>query len=346
MAITGFVAGTIDTSSFCVIDGFSPLDPASIVRDGADAHLLVAAGRSAARCSLWWAATPRCAAPAAGIGSAGTRWGSRVGLIGHYEANDANASQTLLVAACKRLAVEGCTMAVGPVDGSTHRRYRLITERGTEPPFFLEPDNPDAYPAYFAAAGFTVLASYYSLLDSRMGAGDPRLPAIARSLAGRGVRIRMLEIEHFSSELRRIYPLVRTSFAGNFLYSPIEEQELVVQYMPLQPYVQPELALIAEQDGHPVGFVFAVPDLCQAQRGEPIDTAVIKTLAVQPGVAFRGLGALLGSMTLQHMRELGYRRVIHALLHERNGSVRGSSRYQTRIFRKYAVFARGLAVPA
>ena len=57
-----------------------------------------------------------------------------------------------------RLAAERCTIAIGPVDGNTWQRYRLITEPGTEPPFFLEPDNPDAWPGQFTAAGFTPLA--------------------------------------------------------------------------------------------------------------------------------------------------------------------------------------------
>ncbi len=269
-----------------------------------------------------------------------------MGLIGHYEANDAGASRALLLAASNRLAAEGCALAVGPMDGSTHRKYRLVTERGVEPPFFLEPDTPDTYPCYFADAGFTPLARYYSLLDTRMGEGDPRLPAIARSLAARGVRIRMLDIERFAAELGQIYQVVKASFAGNFLYSPIDEQEFADQYMPIKPYIRPELALIAEHEDRTAGFIFAVPDLCQARRGERVDTVVVKTLAVLPDARLRGLGALLGSVTLEHVRQLGYTRVVHALLHERNGSLRSSSRYQTRIIRQYALFARRLEAPS
>ena len=43
-------------------------------------------------------------------------------------------------------------MAVGPMDGSTWRRYRFITERGAEPAFFLETYNPDVWPLNFTGA--------------------------------------------------------------------------------------------------------------------------------------------------------------------------------------------------
>ena len=55
--------------------------------------------------------------------------------------------------------------AVGPLDGSTWRRYRLVTERGVEPPFFMEPDNPDDWPGKRPDADRVIR---YWNIDSRM----------------------------------------------------------------------------------------------------------------------------------------------------------------------------------
>ena len=107
------------------------LDPAELARHMPDAHAMVMAsdGSTVGRCSLWWRETPLLP-------------NERVGILGHYAAQDAEAGRLLLQRACAHLAGVGCTLALGPMDGSTWRHYRLIVDRGGEPPFFLEPDHP------------------------------------------------------------------------------------------------------------------------------------------------------------------------------------------------------------
>ena len=70
--------------------------------------------------------------------------------------------------------------------------------------------------------------------------------------------------------------------------------------------------------------------------------AIIKTLAVIPDRRFAGLGTHLGVVTRRAMHKLGYRRIIHALMHESNKSRSISARYASNIFRRYTLFARPL----
>ena len=65
--------------------------------------------------------------------------GHRLGLIGHYAARDVTAAARLLDLARTVLAEHGCTLAVGPMDGSTWQNYRLIIELGDEPPLSWSP---------------------------------------------------------------------------------------------------------------------------------------------------------------------------------------------------------------
>jgi hypothetical protein len=62
------------------------------------------------------------------------------------------------------------------------------------------------------------------------------------------------------------------AFSGNFLYTPITEQELMAANRSLLPCVRPELVLLAERERDLVGFMFALPDMLQARRGEAVDT--------------------------------------------------------------------------
>ncbi len=310
--------------------GLTPISPAEFTRPGAEAHLrLMREGVVAAHCSLWWTGAPHLPDHAPGI-------------VGHYGAVDATAASGLLDHACAELSARGCTIAIGPMDGCTWRRYRVLTERGTEPPFFMEADNPPDWPDHFRAAGFRDLARYFSALCTDLSYADPRLDRVAPRMEQAGVRIRAIDPARFEEELAAIHRLSLVSFRDNFLYSPISEAEFIAQYRPILPKLRPELALLAERQGRLAGFLFAVPDLFQALRGEPVDTVILKTAAVLPGREFAGLGNLLVARCHAAAAALGYRRAVHALMHESNESRSVSAHYGTP-FRGYTLYSRLLS---
>ncbi len=312
-----------DLERFCAVPGPGGLTPEDVRNHAPDALLALDAGDGlAARASLWWNRVPHYPC-------------ERIGLIGHYAADDAAAAAQVLSAACAELARHSCTLAVGPMDGSTWRRYRLLTERGAEPPFFLEPDNPDDWPLHFEALGFTPLARYCSSLNE-----DVHRPWPQRTSPS-GFVIRSLAPERIDSELHRIWQVATSAFAGNFLYTPIEEAEFRAMYLRLLPVARPELVLIAEHDERAAGFCFAVPDLLQARRDVPVDTFIIKTLAVLPEYRGHGLATLLTVRANEAAARLGIRRGIHALMHEDNPSRKIGHGF-LRDFRRYTLFARPL----
>ena len=321
---------------FCAPPGLPPLNPETISRHNADAHWMLtnsSTGEIEARCSLWWQSTPPYP-------------NRRLGLIGHYGASKAEAAKQLLQLACDQLAIHNCTLAVGPMDGNTWQQYRLITEHGSELPFFLEPNNPDSWPSHFTKSGFTELAQYISTINpdlSQFGLEqDHRLAKVAARVAGRDIKIRALRLDSFDEELHHIYNIVLASFSNNFLYTPLSEVDFKAIYYPLRPYIQPELILIAEREGLPIGFIFALPDLLQGQRDHTINTVIIKTVAVHPEYQIMGLGSLLVARCQEVAHDLGYKRAIHALMHETNDSRKISRRDGTQIIRRYALFAKEL----
>jgi GNAT superfamily N-acetyltransferase len=318
-----------EQEEFCSLPGLSALTPELIARQRPDAQWLLRAadGTAAGRCSLWWSDTPAHA-------------GQRLGYIGHYAARDAQAAAALLRHACEQLAPH-VGLAVAPMDGNTWNRYRLLTERGTEPVFFLEPDNPEDWPAHFTENGFTQLANYFSALDEDLGRPDPRTGPLRSRLVEQGIRLRGLNLERFEDELRALCPLALSSFQQNFLYSPMSPEDFLDQYLPIRPYLRPELVILAEREQQPIGFMLAVPDLLQARRGQTVDTVILKTLAVHPAHMGVGLGTLLLAHCQEEAARLGYRRAIHALMHEANNSRRISG-HTARTIRRYTLFARTL----
>ncbi|NIR31223.1 MAG: N-acetyltransferase [Gammaproteobacteria bacterium] len=301
---------------------------AAPVAPDARLSLLGAGGQTLSRCSLWWRGTPRLQ-------------GSTVGLIGHYAARDAESAACLLEEACTRLAARGHTLAVGPVNGSTWMRYRFVVERGSKPPFFLEPDNPPESPAQFENFGFETLALYRSRVQENLFLESTRLARADARLRGLGVRIRGLDTRRMTQELQCIHALSLECFSDALLFSPITVDAFIARYRLLMPHIDPRLVLLAEHQGRLVGYLFALPDARQSVPGADVDTVILKTVAVAPGRCYAGLGHVLAMHAAARARTLGYTRAIHALMREGGGSANWSAQLG-RPLRRYALFAKTL----
>ena len=303
-----------------------PITSAELTAHAPDATWVAMNGDTiVARASAWWSSAPPLP-------------GESLGAVGHFAAANRDASRMVLDAACDALRSRGATLAVGPMDGNTWRRYRLVVEPGTEPPFFLEPTNPPEWPRWFTDAGWRRHSEYVSSVNDDLARVDPAGAAKAKALADRRVTMRDLRLDDYDAELRRIYSIARVSFAGAYLYTPIDEDEFVEQYASAKPAVVPSLVTIAEHDGIPVGFCFCIPDVNEGAQGRPMRTAILKTFAVLPGYA--GLGGALANRTHAEARRLGFTRVVHALMHVSNDRSRALSKRIAHEIRRYALFER------
>lgn len=278
-------------------------------------------------------------------------------MIGHYAASGDGAC-VFLDYACRQLSDHGCTLAVGPIDGSTWRSHRLITSFGTEPRFFMEPDNPPEWVEHFCGSGFEPLATYFSRLNDDLTRIDPRGKRRAERLTQMGITLRPIRVEAFEEDLRRILAVSQLVFSGNLLYADPNEAEFLETYRPLLGKVPLELILLAEHAGNPVGFVFAVPDFNEHASGEPLQcedqpsrmsrhgykTVIVKTLAALPHRQYAGLGQLLLAEVLRRAHELGFSRAIHALVRDSGRLRRITGRYRRRSARDAR--SRTAATPA
>lgn len=297
--------------------------------DGSDAriHLTDGEARTVAKAALWWQDTP-------------VLDGAGIGTIGDFSADDAEAAAVLLERAAGVLREQGCKIAAGPMNGNTWRRHRLVIESNGRGPFLLEPRNPAEHPGWWEQAGFSVLSRYSSSLIPLDG-GEVISPAVKARLAKSGVAVRKLDASRYEEELRRIYAVSLKSFSHNFLYTPLEEESFLQAYLKVRDHVDADLVRIAERDGVPCGFVFGIPDLEAAGRGEK-PALIVKTLAVDPEARCAGLGSLLVDELHRTGLEKGFTEAIHALQHESNTSLKITGRHHGEAIRRYALFSRSL----
>lgn len=308
-------------------DGLPVFDSGLLDRHRPDAHwAVVESNRVVARCSLWWRSTPAHAQ-------------HRLGFIGHFASSSDDSASEILQLACRELAAADVTLAIGPIDGNTWRDYRLVTWTDGSPRFFMEPNNPDAWPAQFRRHGFTDFAHYFSAQVEDLSVTSPRVERAWHRIRQRGVSIRPVEAASFEEDMRDIHAVASVAFRHHLLYQSMTQAEFLRQYETLRSVIPLDLVLLAKQHGRPVGFGFGVPDLLQADRGEPIDTVVIKTLAVLPEPGLAGLGQVLLEQLQQRAATMGFRRGIQALVSEVEHLQRISQRHGA-AFRRYTLFAK------
>lgn len=323
-----------DGARFAMPPDWPELGQSEWARSRPDAHWLWVDRQAGvrARCSAWWTRV----APLAG---------ERLGYLGHFAADDAMAGAQLLRHALAALRAQGATRALGPIDGSTWARYRFALESDGSPPFFLEPQQPAAWPGSFVAAGFAPWAWYRSALCEDLERPWRESAGQAQRLAARGgCRLRTVDLARWQEELRTLHRLSCAGFARGPLFTPIDESDFMKRYAALRPWIDPGLVWLAERDGIPAGFVFALPDHAQAAGGGPVDRVLIKSLMVLPAPGPAGLSLLLMRRVVQAARERGLRHAVLALMHEQNLSSRmAEMRMQARTFRRYALFTRSLS---
>ncbi|OYV05357.1 MAG: hypothetical protein CFE26_12015 [Verrucomicrobiales bacterium VVV1] len=275
--------------------------------------------------ALWWDSVP-------GPGL------TRAGAIGGFFATSESDTHALLNGACDWLREQGCSQIIGPMNANTWQRHRFVIETDGRPPYLLEPRNPPEWPDWWQSAGFTVLSRYSSsrlALDGEMSVP----PALKQRLLRSGISIRALRPDAFDEELRIIHAISLKSFSSNFLYTPLDEAAFLRSYAKVRERVDPDLVRLAERDGVPLGFVFAIRDWEAIAQGMKPDL-IVKTLAVCPDSHCAGLGSLLIDEVHEIARARGYDHAIHAMQHESNSSLRITQRHQGAVFRRYALFTR------
>ncbi len=301
-----------------------------------DVHLAwVRDGALVGRASLWWTDPP----PVPG------RPDAVAGRIGHAAWASGDVGEELVRAGLDDLSANGCTIALGPLDGSTWFAYRVVTDEAPggvrQPPFWLEPTLPAVVAESLGAVDFEPMEHYLSSLVEALPDEAARLATDLRQLREDGTDVRPFDAERGEEELEALYPLLLRSFADNPFYTPLDRGRFLASYRALLPHVDPDLILVAERDRQPVGVALGLPDLAQAARGEAVDTVIVKTLAVDPDERGAGLGGTLVRAVQEAARGQGLTRAIHALMHAENTSVR-ISRHLGVPIRRYALLARPL----
>lgn len=251
--------------------------------------------------------------------------GLRTAALGEFDCDSAEAGAGLIQEAIKRLKAEGFGAVLGPMDGSTWAKHRLVVESDGRAPFLMEPHNPAHHVDAFNQSGLQIVSRYVSAVRSaHVPESGSRSPP--------GLRLRMFDLARAEEELTRIHAVSLEAFASNTFYQPIALEEFLASYRPVLKAIDPELVLLAEDEaGELRAFLFALPNFAEGPQPRSV---ILKTYASR----VKGGGSMLANAFHERARKRGFVDVIHALMHESNLSAAHSGNTGGKVFRRYALW--------
>jgi GNAT superfamily N-acetyltransferase len=254
---------------------------------------------------------------------------SNVGCFGMFESiDDEQVAAALLQAAADWLRDRGRTQIMGPIDYSTNYACGLLIDGFDTPPRIMMNHNPPYYAALLEACGLSKAKDLYSWwFDDRLDVLDA-WRAKAERLAARGrFQVRSFRLDDFDAEIERCKAVYNAAWERNWGFVKMSDAEFAYMAKHLRQLAAPELLLLAEVEGRPVGFSMTLPDLNEAIRpldgrlfrwGLPIGlvrllrnrrrirTARLLTLGVIEGFRRRGISELLILRTLDYGKHVAH----------------------------------------
>ncbi len=165
--------------------------------------------------------------------------GQRTAAIGAFHCDSAVTGARLLGRAAEALKAEGFEAMIGPMDGDTWHRYRLVAETDNSPPFLLEPVSGAHDQAAFEAAGFTPISHYVSTrapLDAAIGQeGAVRID---------GVTVTPWDGRDADVLIGRLFDMSAAAFSRNAFFKPITKADFFKLYEPVLPAIEPAFVLV------------------------------------------------------------------------------------------------------
>ncbi len=248
-----------------------------------------------------------------------------IGFFGFFECvNDQQVADTLFGTANSWLKKRGVTALLGPASPSVNDEYGLLIDGFDKPPVVLMPYNPPYYVTLIEKAGFIKVKDLYAYLVKEENVFSEKFVRVAELVRQReGLTIRSLNMKDFKNEIQLIKDLYNRAWQYNWGAVPMTSEEFDALAKDLKPVVVPELILIAEFKGEPVGFSLSLPDLNMALKynkngkllpglvymflhKKKINLVRIIVLGVVPEKMKTGAGTLLLYETGKRGTEMGY----------------------------------------
>ncbi len=185
-----------------------------------------------------------------------------IGFFGFFECIEDQAVAFALFDAAKNwLSAKGVDAIRGPASPSVNDEYGMLVEGFDRSPAILMSYNPPYYPAFTEAYGFAKAKDLYSWYLHGEKVFSEKFVRVSEAARQRqGLVFRSLNMKDFANEVQKIHELYTRGWTANWGEVPLTDEEFTYMAADLKAIVNPELVVIAEVKGKPVGFGLSLPD--------------------------------------------------------------------------------------
>ncbi|GMT48254.1 MAG: hypothetical protein IEMM0007_1820 [bacterium] len=282
----------------------------------------------------------------------------KAGFFGFFESrNDPAIANILLDTVSKDLGEAGMTVMRGPMDFSTNEQCGFLIEGFHEPPMLMTPYNPPYYPELMQQCGMTKAKDLLAFIVDVPEELPEKVLRVARLAERRGIKIRRVEKKRFSEELRAFKDVYNDAWNTNWGFIPLTDDDLEYLGKRLKPIAPPEMTLIAEKDGDPVGFLGLLPDfnlLLRKMKGRLNAISILKALyyqrtitdlrllllGVKSAYRHRGVDALMFREAFKAARKRHKRVEMSWILEDNEPVIRIIEMFGSSLYKKYRIYEK------
>jgi len=193
--------------------------------------------------------------------------GEPVGQFGFFDTiDDRDVAAALFDRAGQWLKARGMVRMLGPTNPSMNDELGVLIDAFDLPPSIKMVWNPPYYPALFEGADFTKAKDLWAWTMFISDISE-RFIRVGKAAVKRSkVTLRHPDMKRFSREIELFREVYNQAWSANWGFVPWTEDEFRNVARSLKQVIDPELVLIAEMEGQPIGFSLALPDLNVALR--------------------------------------------------------------------------------
>jgi hypothetical protein len=285
----------------------------------------------------------------------------RTGFFGFFECvNDPAAAGALFDGAARYLTAKGMETMRGPMNFSTNEECGFLLEGFDESPRIMMPYNPPYYNELASGYGMEKIKDLFAYIYEVQDDLPEKVRRVAAIAEKRGITARPLDMKKFDSEMRIFKDVYHSAWEDNWGFVPMTEGELEYMASMLKQIIIPDMVVIAEKDGVPVGFMGLVPDFNSVlihMKGKLNPLSIVKALyysrkitdlrvmllGIKREFRNKGVEALLYREGWGPIKRGIYRRVEFSWILEDNIPVQRTIEiFGGRIYKKYRIYEKRL----
>ena len=208
------------------------------------------------------------------------------GFFGFFEStNDPEVAAALLDTARKWVFDRGAVLLRGPVNPSTNYECGMLIDGFDSSPMVMMTYNPRYYPALMEGAGLGKAKDLNAFVSTTATVDEEKIGRVAdRKLARSGVTVRPINMKDYDGEVVRMWDVYNAAWKRNWGFVPMTRDEFFLMGKEMKQILKPELVLVGESGGQPIGFALALPDVNFALKragGSLFPTGLLKILYYQ-----------------------------------------------------------------